>query len=548
RRPNPPAPLVEPTAARTTSGVQPYQGPWTQQEVVHLLKRTMFGARPADITYFLGKSMTAAVEELLTPTAPLPSPPVKEYAETNANTPDTDVPAGSTWVNSVNNDGTIQSRRRASLKKWWTGQQLHQDRSIREKMTLFWHNHFATEMVDVSNANFYYRHQQLFRSQALGNVKQLVYDVTLDPAMLVYLNGRLNTATAPDENYARELQELFTLGKENDPNYNEADVRAAARVLTGWRVNNNDPSFPSFFTASRHDTGNKQFSAFYNNTVITGRTGDQAGVQEINDLLNMIFAKSMEVSRYIVQRLYQFFVYSEIDATAHSLVIEPLAQTLRNSNWEIRPVLLQLFRSEHFFDVANRGAQIKSPLDHVIALCREWGVVFPPAAEYGDAYGMWNYIQGVTITQQQNIGDPPSVAGWPAFYQAPQFYQLWVNADTLPKRNQFSDLMIGNGYTRNGKKIVIDAVAYTQGLVNPSDPNQLIREVTERIFLLPLSQQSRDQLKRDFLLTGQDSDHYWTNAWQTWLSSPTTTNYNIVNNRLRGLYKYLMNLAEYQLC
>jgi uncharacterized protein (DUF1800 family) len=533
--------------ARTTSGIQPYTGSWATKEVIHLLKRTMFGARPADIQYFLGKTMSQAVDELLNPTASLPSPPLKDYDITNATTPDNDVAFGTTWVNSINNDGTIQSRRLASLKKWWTGNLLNQDRSIREKMTIFWHHFFSTEMVEVSNGNFYYKYITLLRNRSLGNAKQFVYDITLDPAMLIYLNGRLNRDAAPDENYARELQELFTLGKENNPNYTEADVIAAAKVLTGWRVNSNDASFPSYFTESRHDTTNKQFSSFYNNTVITGRTGATGGAQEINDLINMIFSKSTEVSRHIVKRLYRFFVYSEIDTTAMQNVIEPLALTLRTNNWEIKPVLSQLFKSEHFYDVLNRGAQIKSPLDHVITLCREWNVVFPPTTDVVNSYSFWNFTWSVAAALQQNLGDPPSVAGWPAYYQIPQYYELWVNADTLPKRNQLSDVLVTSGYTANNFKLIIDVVGYTASLSNPSDPNALINEVTDRMLMIPLSENIKTQLKRDFLLTGQDQDYYWSTAWQTYVGNPTTMNYNIVLVRLAGLYKYLMNLAEYQL-
>ncbi len=535
--------------ARTASGMNPYSGPWTKNEVVHLLKRTMFGAKAADVTYFAAKTMGEAVDELLNPTSALPDPPVKEYdGVTGATTPDNDVAAGATWISSVNNDGTIQSRRRASLKKWWTGAMINQDRSIREKMLLFWHNHFATETVDVGNGNLLYKHVNLMRTSALGNFKQLVRDITLDPAMLVYLNGRFNTATAPDENYGRELQELFTIGKESNPNYTEADVKAAAKVLTGWRVDTNLNTFPSYFTSSRHDSTNKVFSSFYNNTVITGRTGATAGDLEITDLLNMIFSKDLVVSRFIAKKLYRFFVYSEIDAATETNVIEPLALQLRTNNWEIKPALSLLLKSEHFFDVLNQGAQIKAPLDHIISICREWNIVFPNSVtEYADAYGMWNYIMSAAANAQQNIGDPPNVAGWPAYYQTPQYYELWVNSDTLPKRNQFSDIMIGNGYSRNGKKIVIDAVEFTKTLPNASDPNQLIIDVLDIIFQMPLSQQSRDQLKKDFLLTGQDQDYYWTNAWQAYLASPITSNFNIVNTRLRGLYKYFMNLAEYQL-
>lgn len=536
------------TGVRTTSGITPYNGQWTKNEVVHLLKRTMFGAKQADVAYFLSKTMGEAVDELLTPVEALPLPPVKEYDGTGATTPDNDVAAGTTWISSVNNDGTIQSRRRASFKKWWTGVMINQGRSIREKMVLFWHNHFATETVDVGNANFLYKHVNLLRTSALGNFKQLVKDITTDPAMLVYLNGRYNTASAPDENYGRELQELFAVGKENDPNYNEADVKAAAKVLTGWQVNSGINTFPSFFTSSRHDSSNKQFSSFYNNTVITGRTGATAGDLELTDFINMIFSKSTEVSRFIVKKLYRFFVYAEIDTAAEANVIEPLALQLRQSNWNIKPVLSVLLKSEHFYDVLNQGAQIKAPLDHVIAVCREWDIVFPNAVtEYADAYGMWNYILSVAANAQQNIGDPPNVAGWPAYYQEPQYYELWVNSDTLPKRNQFTDLMIGSGYSRNGKKIIIDAVAFTKTLPNANDPNQLITDVLDLIFQISLSQQSKDQLKKDFLLTGQAQDYYWTNAWQAYLASPTTSNFNIVNTRLRGLYKYFMNLSEYQL-
>lgn len=534
---------------RTNTGIRPYSGAWTKNEITHLLKRTLFGASIADIRYFSGKTMQEAVDELLNPTAPLPTPPLKEYDVTGAATPDNDVATGTTWVNSVNNDGTIQGRRRASLKKWWIGCMLQQDRSIREKMTLFWHNHFAVETVDVGQANLLYKYVNLLRTQSLGNFKQLVRAITLDPAMLYYLNGRLNTATAPDENYARELQELFTLGKENEPNYTEADVKAAARILTGWRVDVNQPSFPAYFTASRHDAGNKTFSSFYNNKVITGRNTANAGDVELDELLNMIFSKSAEVSRFMVTKLYRFFVYHEIDAATEANVIEPLALILRNNNWEIKPVLATLLQSEHFYDVLNQGCIIKSPLDHAIGMCREWNVIFPQAvSEFSDAYGMWNYIMTIASNHQQNIGDPPSVSGWPAYYQVPQFDELWINTDTLPKRNQFSDLMIGNGYTRNGKKIVIDAIAYAKTLQNPGNPNLLIEELMDHVFRIPISQQTKDQLKKDFLLTGQAQDYYWTDAWNAYLASPATTAlFNTVNTRLRGLFKYCMNLAEYQL-
>lgn len=532
--------------ARTFSGLTPYNGPWTSNEVIHLLKRTMFGSTPDDINYFLGLGMNQSVDALLTVSATPPAPPVKNYNNNNipATDPDFNIPMGQTWVtiNTIDADG----QRRNSLKAWWMGLMINQERNIREKMTLFWHNHFSTETADLGRMIWAYNYNALCRKNALGNFKQFVRDMTLDVAMLRYLNGYLNISSAPDENYARELQELFTLGKENNPNYTENDVMAAARVLTGWKINGTTNTY--FFNSNQHDRNNKQFSSFYNNYVLTGRTGANAGDLELDDLLSMIFSKSTEVSRFIVKKLYRYFVYYKIDAATEANVINPLAQQLVSNNWEIKPVLSALLKSEHFFDVVNQGCYIKSPVDLVVSVCREFGIVFPNASDYVNNYNMWSFMQSYAALLQQNICDPPSVAGWAAFYQAPQFHETWINADTYPRRNLFTDTMIGPGYTRSGQKIVIDPVAFTRKLSDPSNPNTLMNDALKILFRIDLSAASKTALKNQILLSNQTQDYYWTNAWAAYISNPSAANYQVVYTRLRDLYKYFMNLAEYQLC
>ena len=367
--------------------------------------------------------------------------------------------------------------------------------------------------------------------------------------MLVYQNGYLNTNVAPDENYGRELQELFTVGKGADnatQAYAESDVKAAAKVLTGWQINGttNTPVFNS----ARHDSTNKQFSSFYNNTIIVGRTGATAGDLELDDLLNMIFSVN-DVSMHICRKLYRWFVYYEIDAATEVNVISPLAQIFRTNNYDIKPVLAALFKSEHFFDVLNQGCFIKNPVDIIVGLCREFSVAFPSViADYAGAYNTWQLLNSLSISFQQNIGDPPNVAGWPAYYQAPQFHEIWINSDTFPKRNQFTDQMLLTGYTRSGKNIKIDPTIFAKSLPNPGDPNALISDSITYLFRLTLTQASRDQLKKDIILSGQTSDFYWTNAWNAYITNPNDmTNATIVKTRLRDLYQYLMKLAEYQL-
>lgn len=530
---------------RTTSGINPYSGPWTEQEVIHLLKRTMFGAKKADIDYFKARTMDQAVDELLTPTAPPPAPPVKEYATSGtAANPDTGIAQGTTWVNDINNDGTVQSQRRGSYKKWWTGVLINQDRSIREKLNMFWIDHFGNETTDLGNANWAYKQHTLIRQYGLGNFKNLVRDITKDVAMLRYLNGYLNQAAAPDENYARELMELFTLGKGPGSQYTETDVKEAAKVLTGWQINGT--TYQAVFNPARHSTANKTFSSFFNNTVIPGRTGVTAGDLELNDLINMIFAQQ-EVAKFITRKVYRWFVYYAIDANTEATVIAPLADIFRSSNYELKPLLSALFRSEHFYDVLNRGCMIKTPADQVVGALREMNVAFRPDTDWDTNYGLWNTFYAWMVNLGQNLHDPPNVSGMPAYYQEPSFHEIWINSDSLPKRNQFTDTMINTGYARNGFRVQFNCVAFAQTLSNPGNPNDLIDDALRVFFRNDLSLQTRAQIKTQILLTGQQWDYYWTNAWTAYVSSPTVPNFNTVNTRLKSLFQFFFNLSEYQL-
>ena len=478
------------TFYRTQSGLNPYVGSWGDEEIMHLLRRTMFGAKKSDLLYFRGKTLEQAVDELLNPTAPSPAPPIKEYANptTTGVVVDTTVLQGSTWVNDINNDGTIQGLRRASYKKWLTGNMLNQDRSIREKMIFFWTDHFGNRTTDVANGNWMYQQHQLIRQFSLGNFKSLIRSISVDVAMLRYLNGYLNYVTAPDENYARELMELFTLGKGPDSKYTETDVKEAAKVLTGWTINTT--TYQPVFTLSRHSTVNKTFSTFFNNTIITGRNTTNAGMLELDDLLNMIFSQQ-EVAKYIARRVYRWFVYYQIDAETERNVIAPLADIFRNSGYEIKPMLSALFKSEHFFDKMNRGCFIKSPADHVVGSLREMNVSFATVSDWATNYGLWNTFYSWMVNLGLNLHDPPNVSGSPAYYQEPSFHELWITSDSLPKRNQFTDIMISSGYLLNGVRVQFNCLEWARTLRNPGNPNELLTEALSLLYQNHLSDISK---------------------------------------------------------
>jgi hypothetical protein len=264
-----------------TSGLNPYASVWTESEVLHLIRRTNFGWKKPLVDSLLLMTPGAAVDYVCNINMTPPAPPVNWYqnfyADENAV-----VPYGGDWTNDPFATGSVGQTtnhyRMDSLRRWLFGLTVNGDETIREKMVWFWF-HFipidfefifqsSNSYINTNCARIYYRYLKLFRDNALGNFKTLIRSVATEPAMMYYLNNQANTAAAPDENFARELMELFTLGKD-DPNntYSQSDVVEAAKVLTGWRVQSLNTANPvTNFLSASHKTGNKNFSAFFSNT------------------------------------------------------------------------------------------------------------------------------------------------------------------------------------------------------------------------------------------------------------------------------------------
>jgi uncharacterized protein (DUF1800 family) len=536
--------------AKTTGTLNSYTGSWTKAEVTHLLRRTTFGVKPADIQTLLAMTPGDAVDYLFSNVpSSAPAPPVNNYYNGGYVDP-TGIAAGQTWVNAAYGDGTVNAKRRQSLTAWWMGLILNQNLSILEKMTWFWHNHFATELSVIGDARLGYIHHSMLRANALGNFKTMVKLVTKDPAMLVYLNGQLNTGAAPDENYGRELQELFTVSKYNTPNYIEDDVKAAARVLSGWQINYASSPISAKFTASRHDSSNKQFSTFYNNAIVYGQTGAN-GANETDALIDMIFNNAAtQVSTWICTKLYRFFVYYDTvtDPSVSATVIAGLASLLVSSNWDIVPVVKRLLKSQHFFDTNSQGCYIRTPLDFYAGLYRTFGITLPTSFDTQKTYAIWNAFRQFASDNGLDLGEPPNVSGFPAYYQDPQYHELWINSNTFPKRLQFTDVMLNSGFAAGtGSAIKIDVVAFANGYANADTPDMLIQYFCDILLGVDISKSHKDTLKVATLLSGQTSDYYWTQAWQAYKTTPNTANTNTVKTRLTSLLTELMHLPEHHL-
>ena len=483
------------------SNTKRYTGPWTEKQLMHLLRRTLCGVSVADYHFFKGKTMDECLDILLiTETI---TEPFRNYFL------DPIVPKGELFDNPPEPPPTllILDVRIANLKGWWAGQLLNQKRSVTEKMILFWHNHFAVEFNNVKDSRYAYQYINLLYRYPLGNFKKLVNEITVNPCMLVYLNGSSNKKGAPNENYGRELQELFTIGKGPDSHYTEDDVKAASKVLSGWKDDKTNIS--SYFDPDIHDTDTKQFSMFYNNYKIKGRIGKD-GAGETEELIEMICANK-EVSKFLCRKLYRFFVDSTIDEKVENEIISPLAELLLVSNYEVKPVIKALLSADFFYNDYLIGGMIKSPVDYFIGLFREFDVKF--AQDGWLHYKQWAGIAVWLGYMGQDLGDPPGVAGWPAYYEVPFFYRDWTNSETLSFRAKVARLL--SYPSESDRMLMFDFIHFISKLSNPVNVETVINETITLCCGLRPGPNQMSYLK-DMLDTELNTAEKWNVLWSSY--------------------------------
>ncbi|MDQ3021302.1 MAG: DUF1800 domain-containing protein [Bacteroidota bacterium] len=458
--------------------------PWSKKLVTHLLNRTMFGAKVSDVNSVLSLTPDEAVE-LLFQNLSLPAPP-------------------GTWVTELpTNNNILNNTRMKELRLWWLKQMYLQPVSFKEKMVLFWHNHFTSEANVVKVPQFMYIQNTLFRSNTFGNFKDLTKMVTRDPAMLFYLDGIKNTANRPNENYSRELVELFTIGIGN---YTETDVQEGARALTGWIIN----GLTSEFIPSRHDNGQKTY---------LGQTGNF----DDDDVVNIIFTKP-ETAVFFCNKLYRNFINQKEDMSYAMPVINELADLLRNNNYELMPVLKTLFKSQLFFSENIIGSIIKSPIDTMMGAVKQMNIALNLSSTSNRDL---NYINTEAADAGQQALNPPNVRGWIG-------YRDWINTNSLPTRNSFCESIvtgIKKDLTPTGYSV--DPVPFAMTFPFPNDAVKLVNDISEHLVRITFSPKQKDQL----LLTLLDGSAVY--DWN--INDPEAS------SRLKKFLKALIYLAEYQL-
>lgn len=364
----------------------------------HLLERTGFSATPEEILAIQPLTLEQAVDRILDGTGAAAVTPAPEWVDL----PPTDVKqiTGLTKVESkrlqrfLNRD--VGRERVNELRNWWFQEMRQTPTPLTERMTLFWHNHFATEADKVKDATWLYRQNRFLRANALGSFADLLHGIIRDPAMVRYLDNQLNRKGKPNENLARELLELFSMG---EGNYTEKDVKEAARALTGWSLNRKIGEF--VFRARQHDDGEKTFLG------VSGRLGG-------DDVVSIIL-KQDQTALFLVTKLWREFISHDPDAAE----VSRLAGVFRSSSYRIKPLLRAMLTSAAFQAPENRGVLIKSPVELLVGTVRMLHLDAGDGAVLARLAGNFGQI----------LLDPPNVKGWPG-------YTDWIDANRLLARQR----------------------------------------------------------------------------------------------------------------
>lgn len=356
------------------TALAPHDGRLGDRAAAHLLRRSGFGGTAVEIGRYSGMSAAEAVASLLEFPAPRSITPPPEVINAPRPAPRTVILA---------------------LQLWWLNRMLGSPAPLQEKMTLYFHGHF-TSLATPRFPWITYNQNALFRQYALGNLRELTRNVSKDAAMLIYLNGNQNVAAHPNENYARELMELFTLGVDN---YTEEDVRESARAWTGWQVDRKEDVVD--FNFRLHDDGRKHF---------LGQTGNFNG----DDIVNIIFEQP-QCARFFASSLLNWFVYNDPEPA----LVDSVAALLRKHDYELRPVVATILRSNVFYSRRAYRALVKSPVEFVVGTYKALGV---------------STVDPMALNSLRQMGQhlffPPTVAGWPGG-------QNWLTSGTMIARQNF---------------------------------------------------------------------------------------------------------------
>lgn len=556
-----------------------YAGEFGIKQKKHLLNRCLVGYAERHLKDLDNLSLDQAIDLLFT-RHDLGEPVNNYYEDLSPQQYEsiygnTDVEPGDPFLNRAyvknnNPDEISGGERHNAITSWLYSSIYKQKTSIEWKLFLFLHN--LTPVQDFGRHKTRYAYLKLVYEGSFRNYRDYIYDLTLDPTMLEYLNLQASQKDTPDENYAREVQELFTVGKRPFADFTEEDVREAARLLVGWYFDWDQTMYTEGwepvvgFNEYNHDTGDKQFSEFYNNTFIAGRQGP-SGREELDEFLDMIF-ETEKCAIYLSRRLYQFFIYPVVSDYADEHIIKPLAQVMRDSNYSLAETLKVLLSSEYFFVEEFYHSMISSPLDFSFKVMKGLSILdgdlvrwdestyvsyFPEDLSMFDQkffqsdtreYFFFRHMNWRTGQLGMEIHRPPSVSGWPAFYQDPIYDLYWINSVTIKARKEFTESMTRWGaYVENGVHLRLSLERFINSFDHPRQLDSIISQLADRFLGADIPEEALLRIRKSVL--GEElNENYWTQAVDDFVTTKSRNAYNTLYWRIEQFMYQIFELYE----
>lgn len=411
------------------------------------------------------------------------------------------------WGQWDNKQFSNSEKTKSYYNKLWQKQVFKDiaNNGFRERLAVFWSNHFVIEYQDVNQPAYLYQYYALIQSQALGNFKTFVSEMGLAPAMLRYLNGYENKKNSPNENYARELYELFTLGEGNG--YSQEDITETARALTGFNRSKTNMGIIEF-NENTFDNGSK---------TIFGREGKWA----YDDVIDILFEEKKDlIAEFICTKIYRYFVSPNPDSS----FISSMAKTLKEQTFELKPVLKQLFKSEHFYDSINNNVIIKSPFDLMLGLHHSLSF------QYQENIDLELKLRNKCRDMGQEIFSPVDVAGWQGNHD-------WINSETLPKRWEFADYLLIKYWEKNKNQFK----TFIKALVGSDETDVRVIVIKLKNFMFcPYEIKEEEMTDAINTFMGEVPESYFKDG--TW-----SLNSNSVPRQVYDLMRFLITLPEFQL-
>ena len=405
---------------------------FSEADIIHFLARTHFGARTGDIEEVINSRTDPLV--LRQNPHSVPSEGLPAYVDKMLNYPTVNLFGSDDQVQDDAYDATVPDRRfpsESELARWHLYMMIHTDNPLQEHLALFWHDLFATSSQVLSNEQRYwiFDHINLFRTKGNSNLRQLLFEMSIDWAMLRWLDGLSSTDSRPNENFAREFYELFTLGVDNG--YTQNDIVETSRAFTGFDTQTNPFGQTTvIFDPTRHDPTQKTIFG----VTVNGRDGADAYLEYL-DMVNHTL-ENRDVAEFICRRLFEYYVYSNPETE----IVDRLAQELRENDWELRPVLRMIFTSQAFYGAKAKRGLIKSPLEFAVGFIRSTGLEIPLST-----------LDSRLSTIGQRPTQPPNVNGWPKG-------TLWLSAQGLLERTNLISQNITQRSFQAGSGITLDAI------------------------------------------------------------------------------------------